>query len=87
MDIGTVEVLDYKVLTETLANFKHPELAGGKLFPAQRIEGNVAAWDIYSPSRVTGNFRAPGAPATTLARVGLPSLIAQPSCPASWPRL
>ncbi len=69
MDIGSVEVLDYRVLTETLANFKHPQFAGTRLLGTQKVEGNVAAWDVYSPSRVTGNFRAPGAPATKVELV------------------
>jgi len=73
MDIGSVEVLDYKVLTATLANFKHPELLGLGLMPGQTIEGNVATWDIYSPSRVMGNFRVPGAPASRMDLVKVAS--------------
>lgn len=64
MDISLVEILDHKVLTATLANFKHPELLGLGLLPSQVVDGNVASWDVYSPSRVTGNFRVAGAPAT-----------------------
>jgi len=73
MDLSTVEVLDYKVLTQTLSNFKHPELLGVSLFPRTTVEGNVAAWDVYAPSRVTGNFRAPGAPATKVDLVKVAS--------------
>mgnify|MGYP001255402276 CR=1 FL=1 len=64
MDIGTVEILDFKVLTETLANFKHPELLGQSILGRGTVEGNIAAWDVYAPSRITGNFRVPGAAAT-----------------------
>lgn len=73
MNIGSIEALDYKVLTGTLSNFKHPELLGLSLFPAVTIEGNVAQWDVYSPSRVTGNFRVPGAPATKVDMVKVAS--------------
>jgi len=73
MDIGSVEVLDYKVLTGTLANFKHPELLGVTLFPTTKIDGQLASWDVYSPSRVTGNFRVPGAPATKVDLVKVAS--------------
>jgi hypothetical protein len=73
MDIGSVEILDYKVLTGTLANFKHPELLGLSLFPSATVEGNIAAWDVYSPSRVTGNFRVPGAAATKVDLVKVAS--------------
>jgi hypothetical protein len=73
MDIGTVEVLDYKVLTGTLSNFKHPELVGQALMAKAAVEGNIASWDVYSPSRVTGNFRVPGAPATKVDLVKVAS--------------
>jgi len=73
MDIGTVEVLDFKVLTGTLSNFKHPELAGQAILGSATVEGNVAAWDVYAPSRVTGNFRVPGAPATKVDLVKVAS--------------
>lgn len=73
MDITAVEIFDYKVLTGTLANFKHPELLGVGLLPTATIDGNVATWEVYSPSRVTGNFRAPGSPATKLDLVKVAS--------------
>jgi len=73
MDIGTIEILNHKVLTETLANFRHPELLGQELFAKTTIDGNVAAWSVYAPSRVTGNFRAPGAPATKMDLVKVAS--------------
>ena len=73
MDLSSMEFLDYKVLTGTLSNFKHPELLGLRLFPSTTIDGHIASWDVYSPSRVTGNFRVPGAPATKVDMVKVAS--------------
>lgn len=63
---GELDVLNYQVMTKTVAEFQHPNLVLTARFPQEVIDGITAKWDILKPSRQKAGFRVPNQPASKL---------------------
>ena len=63
---GELDVLNYQVMTKTVAEFEHPNLVLTSRFPDEVIDGIQARWDVLVPSRQKAGFRVPNQAASKL---------------------
>ena len=63
---GEQDVLNYQVMTKTVADFQHPNLVLTARFSDEVIDGIQARWDVQVPSRQKAGFRVPNQAASKL---------------------
>jgi hypothetical protein len=70
---GELDVLNYQVMTQTVSEFRHPNLMLTGRFPEEVIDGIQARWDRLQPSRGTAGFRVPNQAASKLGLMSVAS--------------